>query len=566
MSEFESVLDGLGSFGPYQRRLFILVSLFETPTSWAMLLPVFTGASPGFRCSGAPANSTVLQPSTGYVVANDTAYRNATLDGHSMTNSSQHCLADGSPCPGLAFNEYEFTSIVTEWNLVCGNSYVSDLVTTLQMVGLLLGATATGQLADLYGRRRLLFITYALMLVATFGSGWANSWQLYAALRTVVGAAIGGHMVVNFVLPMEWVGRKWRTFCGCIGFWAIGLMILPLWAYFIRSWRYLTMATSVCGLPLLLTYWWTPESARWLVQRGRFDEAEAILTSAAQFNKLPVPDFSLLRAFAKADKEMKEQAKKYSYCHLFIDARSATITLVCLLGWFVSSSVYYGFSFNLKNIAGDRYLNFFISGLVELPALAFVLVVNNRLGRRWTIFGLFLVAGLSLASIAIIDNVGGAAWLASSTWALIAPAMVGKSALSGGWAAVQIFSAEQFPTLVRNLGIAACSMAARVGGIVAPQIGSLGVQWKPVPFAVFGSLATVCAVSFLFLKETTNKPLPDRLRGPQMRAQLDDATAAVTPGTVDLQMECLHQGDGPDAQDADVTVLVASQQQSNGPA
>lgn len=50
-------------------------------------------------------------------------------------------------------------------------------------------------------------------------------------------------------------------------------------------------------------------------------------------------------------------------------------------------------------------------------------------------------------------------------------ALIGKSSISGGWAAVQIFSAEKFPTLIRNIGIASCALAARVGGIVAPQIG-----------------------------------------------------------------------------------------------
>lgn len=52
-------------------------------------------------------------------------------------------------------------------------------------------------------------------------------------------------------------------------------------------------------------------------------------------------------------------------------------------------------------------------------------------------------------------------------------ALIGKSAISGGWAAVQIFSAEKFPTLLRNLGIASCAFSARIGGVVAPQIVSL---------------------------------------------------------------------------------------------
>jgi hypothetical protein len=50
MSEFESVLKQLGSFGPYQRRIFVLVSMFETPAAWAMLLPIFLNVVPKQNC------------------------------------------------------------------------------------------------------------------------------------------------------------------------------------------------------------------------------------------------------------------------------------------------------------------------------------------------------------------------------------------------------------------------------------------------------------------------------------------------------------------------------------
>lgn len=59
------------------------------------------------------------------------------------------------------------------------------------------------------------------------------------------------------------------------------------------------------------------------------------------------------------------------------------------------------------------------------------------------------------------------------TGVILAMALIGKSTIAGGWAAVQIFSAEKFPTLVRNLGIASCAFGARVGGVLAPQIVSL---------------------------------------------------------------------------------------------
>ena len=64
-----------------------------------------------------------------------------------------------------------------------------------------------------------------------------------------------GVLVVNFVLPLEFVTPSWRTFCGCVGFWAVGLMTLAVWGYFITSWRYLIIGTSVSGIFMLFSWW-----------------------------------------------------------------------------------------------------------------------------------------------------------------------------------------------------------------------------------------------------------------------------------------------------------------------
>ena len=51
MSEYEQILRQLGSFGPYQRRAFILVSMFETPLAWAMLTPILLNYRPDWHCT-----------------------------------------------------------------------------------------------------------------------------------------------------------------------------------------------------------------------------------------------------------------------------------------------------------------------------------------------------------------------------------------------------------------------------------------------------------------------------------------------------------------------------------
>lgn len=59
------------------------------------------------------------------------------------------------------------------------------------MCGLLVGALVMGQLADIFGRRRLLYLAYSLLLAISLGSAFANSWQLFAVFRFFIGALVG---------------------------------------------------------------------------------------------------------------------------------------------------------------------------------------------------------------------------------------------------------------------------------------------------------------------------------------------------------------------------------------
>ena len=70
-----------------------------------------------------------------------------------------------------------------QWGLVCGNDYLGELITTLQFVGLIIGAGAGGQLSDAIGRKKTYFLVQFLMLTSTLVSAFANSWQLYAVCR-----------------------------------------------------------------------------------------------------------------------------------------------------------------------------------------------------------------------------------------------------------------------------------------------------------------------------------------------------------------------------------------------
>ena len=75
-----------------------------------------------------------------------------------------------------------------------------------------------------------------------------------------------------------------------------------------------------------------------------------------------------------------------------------------------------------------------------------------------------------------------------------------------------VYSAEIFPTVVRAVGVGSSSVFARVGGMVAPFVGSLDKVISPTfPIAIFGLTSLLSGCLVLMLPETKDLKLPDTL-------------------------------------------------------
>lgn len=60
-----------------------------------------------------------------------------------------------------------------------------------------------------------------------------------------------------------------------------------------------------------------------------------------------------------------------------------------------------------------------------------------------------------------------------SQWLIVTLAMIGKLAITSSYGAIYVFTAEQFPTVIRNVGLGASSTFARIGGVIAPYVNHL---------------------------------------------------------------------------------------------
>ena len=123
LSEYEDILRKLGSFGPYQRRAFLLVSMFETPLAWAMLTPILLNAKPDWYCPDWEGlhESLIAENRTDPSIIREIRnyedlkwYQRYTNTSQiNLTVTSNTCTLDNKICDGLRFQD-DFNSVVSQ--------------------------------------------------------------------------------------------------------------------------------------------------------------------------------------------------------------------------------------------------------------------------------------------------------------------------------------------------------------------------------------------------------------------------------------------------------------------
>ncbi|HYF46125.1 MAG TPA: MFS transporter, partial [Acidimicrobiales bacterium] len=172
-------------------------------------------------------------------------------------------------------------------------------IASIGFVGMALGATLGGLLADRIGRRQVFAVTLLVFGLATGAA--ALSWSVTALLvfRFLIGLGLGAELPVASTLVSEFAPAavRGRVVVVLEAFWAVGWLLAALIGYFVvprsdAGWRWAFAIGAVPALYTVVVRRGLPESVRFLELRGRVDEAEAAvrrLEDAAGVAPVPSP-------------------------------------------------------------------------------------------------------------------------------------------------------------------------------------------------------------------------------------------------------------------------------------
>ncbi|XP_039621886.1 organic cation transporter protein-like isoform X2 [Polypterus senegalus] len=396
------------------------------------------------------------------------------------------------------------STTVTEWDIVCDRHWLRQLDTTFYMAGAIIGSSGMGWLADIFGRKNILLCNLFLMILCSLLAAFSPAFWFFLIMRFLIGIFCPGVYSIAYILGMEFVGASKRHLIGLIiGIcFIVGHITLTGMAYVVREWRKLQLFIAVPPLGCLIYCWFIPESPRWLILKNRTVEAEKIIRKVSHINKVGLPKTIILITDSK-NKSKTVILRKHTLLDLLKTPNLRRNTLTVFISWFSISCGYYGLALNTHNLSGEPYLNFLLTGLVEIPAAAFFFVIVDRLGRKRIILGTEVLAGVTCVAVAFIPDAFG--------WINVTLCLVGRFFISMAFGVMYLYSAEIFPTALRTTGIGCAQMFGRLGAIACQWVILLADFWRPSPFVTFGIMSFAAGVTSLFLPETLGRTLPETL-------------------------------------------------------
>ncbi|XP_012558384.2 synaptic vesicle 2-related protein isoform X1 [Hydra vulgaris] len=413
-------------------------------------------------------------------------------------------------------------AIRCEWNLT---HWHEAFLTTIVFVGMFVATYFWGFVSDNFGRRKAIIL--ASFGIFSFGmtSSFSVSYVMMITFRGLVGASMGG-VVQGTTLLVEFLPRKTRGLTVNLSsmFWSFGTSIEILLAMFVMpryGWRILLFISAwPCLIFVLLTLIvkYPPESARFLMAKGRSDDALRILSKAAANNKKKLPEGTL---------KEPEQVKNCRHGSILAMFRKGywKLTILLWIIWFSSHFNIYGlallttalFSGNNKCYGDDKphqlndgckaltsedYLHFFYVLAADFPAVIITACLADTVGRKWLqAVGFF---GMSLFFMLLFICTGSRAW---TTVFLFGGRCFIAVADIGGY----IYTPEVYPTEIRGMALGSCSGISRVGCMLTPFIAQVlshkDVSWTLSIYIFFGIVGAIC--SLLLPIETKGRGLEE---------------------------------------------------------
>lgn len=343
------------------------------------------------------------------------------------------------------------------------------LIAASALIGVFLGGFLGGWFTDKYGRKVLYTLDLIAIIGLSIGQFWVDSaWALFL-WRLLIGVAVGADYPIATSLLAEFVPRKYRgpLVGGMIMMWFVGAAVAYVVGELLLStgpdgWRWMLVSAALPGILFLGMRYGTPESPRWLIGKGRLQEAQEVIT------KVYGGDYTI------DDLPEVVPEKQVSVMQLFKSGYGSrmwfitvfwTCSIVPLFAIYAFAPKILGalkLDGEMANIGSAAITILFIVGCL------IALKVVNSMGRRKLLIHSFIWSSFALLALGMFPN---------SPSMMILALFSAYAICIGGTQILQfVYPNELFPTEIRATAVGLASSLSRIGAAVGTYLVPISLE------------------------------------------------------------------------------------------
>lgn len=554
MASFDALLDSkIGSFGKWQLFLFVLVMIpSNIPTSMipqlANLSPKFVCSAPWFKHGWAFDDVVNLTRSLAKLQLSDNSSKssvdtkchrfdlsalpasawNGSLSEQRSTvlqfSSEMNLTLQTCPGPWLydAVSAPYQRSLIEEFDFVCDRQGMIPNSAVMHMVGMMFGVLFGGQLGDHFGRRPVICGVFPLSGLFCLLIPFSPSYLVFFSMRIAIGFFKSTAYCCGYVYFMELTNyRRRNILCVIDGlvYYLFGQNLIILTSFLVQDWRWMHV---VCGVIIMISstvnFFFLPESPRYLVAKGRSEEALRILRKAAFLNKghhVSITESDIAPLFAPPINVNRKSNPSLWHrfltplreWHEFIASRRTLKLWVPLsIVWFGVASVFFGISYYGVRLSGNPYLVAFFMTITCIPTKLLQLFLYEKFKRKAPLVGLMsLACCFCYLSFASMVTFGG-----SGTFTVTAATLC-LSCITTVFDMTYLITNELFSSLHRSKALGSLSFVSRCGVISGMFVERHEQSWSAAPLLIFSILLTSAVFASALLPSSAYETMGDHI-------------------------------------------------------
>lgn len=359
------------------------------------------------------------------------------------------------------------------------------------LAGTIVGAMLAGFPGEKFGRRDSLRGMAILYVISAIGCAYAWDWNSLVIFRFIGGLGIGGSSVLGPMYIAEIAPAKWRG--RLVGFFQFnvvaGILLAYLSNYIIGTlgfgdaeWRWKLGVSAIPAALFFLMLFVIPRSPRWLVSKGRMEEARSVLQISGAENI----DDELAQMSATVDQDQSHGVQP-----LFVRQYRLPIFLAISIGMFNQLSGINAILYYLNDIfakAGftkvSSDLQSVAIGATNLLFTLLAMSIIDKVGRRKLLITGSIGTALCLGGVAAVFASGSHENLL--VWLLVG--FIAFFAFSQG-AVIWVYISEVFPNRVRAKGLSLGSFTHWVmNALISWSFPIVASHSKSIPFVFFSAM------------------------------------------------------------------------------